>query len=93
MSLQLPMLVLVLLTTVGCATAGYIPPGPQYRCPTHVSLLQPCTCDSESDQGITVSCQNANLATMSVGLNNLATFKLPIEKLTLYRCNIGECVL
>lgn len=81
---------LVVVWCLGIVSAEYIPPGPRYRCPQHKSLILPCTCDTESDQGITVSCQNTNLAAMSVGLNNLATFKLPIEKLTLYKCNIGK---
>ena len=40
--------------------------------------------------GIEVLCENTNLASMSIGLNNLATFKLPIEKLTISKCNIGK---
>ncbi|CAG9858326.1 unnamed protein product [Phyllotreta striolata] len=68
----------------------YIPPGPKYRCPKDKLLLHPCTCDIESDNGIYVSCNNTNLASMSIGLNNLATFDLPIEKLTIYKCSIGR---
>lgn len=68
----------------------YIPPGPAFRCPKDKYLLHPCSCDIESDVGITVSCNNTNLASMSVALNNLAAFKLPIEKLTIYKCHIGE---
>lgn len=68
----------------------YIPPGPFYRCPKEKLLLHPCTCDIESDNGITVSCNNTNIASMSIALNNLATFRIPIEKLTIYKCNIGK---
>lgn len=80
----------VLLHSPIPCNSGYIAPGPEYRCPSHTMLLSPCTCDSESDEGITVSCKNTNLASMSVGLNNLATFKLPIQRLTLYHCNFGK---
>ncbi|XP_063905507.1 protein artichoke isoform X1 [Zophobas morio] len=72
------------------ASAGYIPPGPLYRCPEEYLLLHPCTCDIESDQGIYVSCNNTNLASMSVALNNLAAFKLPIERLTIYKSHIAR---
>ncbi|KAJ8983100.1 hypothetical protein NQ317_001843 [Molorchus minor] len=70
--------------------AGYVPPGPLYRCPKEKLLLHPCTCDVESDEGISVSCNNTNLASMSIGLNNLATFKLPVEELLIYKCHIGR---
>ncbi|XP_018576955.1 protein artichoke [Anoplophora glabripennis] len=70
--------------------AEYIPPGPQYRCPKEKLLLHPCSCDIESDEGITVSCNNTNLASMSIALNNLATFRLPIQKLTIYKCHIAK---
>lgn len=80
-------LVCLLMVPILCE---YIPPGPFYRCPKEHLLLHPCTCDKESDNGITVSCNNTNLASMSIALNNLATFRIPIEKLTLYKCNIGK---
>lgn len=68
----------------------YIPPGPLYRCPKEILLIHPCTCDIESDNGITVSCNNTNLASMSIALNNLATFRIPIEKLTIKKSNFGK---
>lgn len=85
--------VLLMALLQGYAKSEYIPPGPRYRCPKDIYYLSPCTCDQESDVGIMVSCKNTNLAKMSVGLNNLAEFKLPIEKLTLYKCNIGKYLL
>ncbi|KAH1014820.1 hypothetical protein HUJ05_012645 [Dendroctonus ponderosae] len=63
--------------------AEYIPPGPLYRCPKEKLLLHPCSCDVESDQGLWISCNNTNIASMSLALNNLATFELPIETLTI----------
>ncbi|GJQ76084.1 hypothetical protein Trydic_g1836 [Trypoxylus dichotomus] len=79
-----------LTVILGLAVAEYIPPGPKYRCPKELLLLHPCKCESESDVGITVLCENTNLASMSVGLNNLATFKLPIERLTISKCHISR---
>jgi hypothetical protein len=90
---KIPRIILSLLASVALwdlASGGYIPPGPLYRCPKESLLLHPCTCDIESDQGIYVSCNNTNLASMSVALNNLATFRIPIERLTIYRGNIGK---
>lgn len=88
------MLKLVLLfgVVVFSANGEYVPPGPLFRCPKEFLLLHPCTCDVETDQGLFVSCNNTNLASMSVALNNLATFQLPIEKLTIFKCHIGMLV-
>lgn len=55
-----------------------------------LKLLYPCTCDKSSDSGLYVSCKNAGLATLSVGLENLAALKSPIEELVLSDCTIGE---
>ncbi|XP_048523505.1 protein artichoke [Dendroctonus ponderosae] len=70
--------------------AEYIPPGPLYRCPKEKLLLHPCSCDVESDQGLWISCNNTNIASMSLALNNLATFELPIETLTIKSCHIAR---
>lgn len=72
------------------SNGGYIPPGPRYRCPEQYQLLHPCKCISETDAGISIWCENSNLASLSIGLNNLATFRIPIEKLTLHECKIGK---
>lgn len=72
------------------ATGEYIPPGPAYRCPTDRRLLYPCKCGGESDVGVAITCSNTNLASMSVAFNNLATFSLPIERLTISDCHIGR---
>ncbi|XP_044746672.1 chaoptin [Coccinella septempunctata] len=66
---------------------GYIPPGPKYRCPKEGLLLHPCWCTKESDDGLEVACNNTNLASMSVALNNLATYDIPIERLSIHRCH------
>ncbi|XP_050295565.1 toll-like receptor 3 [Anthonomus grandis grandis] len=86
----LTLLTLTLLYTMPYLEAEYIPPGPLYRCPKEKLLLHPCTCDIESDQGIYVSCNNTNIASMSLALNNLATFELPVEVLTIKSCNIAR---
>lgn len=81
---------LVLTSILALIKCEYIPPGPKYRCPKEHLLLHPCKCDTESDVGVTVRCENTNLASMSVGLSNLATFRLPIEKLTISNCHICQ---
>lgn len=78
------------LYMISCTYGIYIPPGPRYRCPEQHQLLYPCKCTSETDDGITVWCENSNIASLSIGLNNLATFKLPIEELTLKKCKFGK---
>ncbi|XP_030759456.1 protein artichoke [Sitophilus oryzae] len=80
----------ILLTVLRNIQGAYVPPGPQYACPKEKLLLHPCSCDIESDQGIYVSCNNTNLASMSLALNNLATFQLPIERLTLNTCHVAR---
>ncbi|KAH8232998.1 hypothetical protein KR026_002902 [Drosophila bipectinata] len=49
------------------------------------NALYPCVCEKGSDDGLYVRCENANLATLAVALQNLASFQLPIEELTIYR--------
>lgn len=90
--LQFSTSILLMLTFCRLLHGEYIPPGPLYRCPKEKLLFHPCTCDIESDQGISVSCNNTNLASMSLALNNLATFELPIETLTIKSCHIGRLV-
>lgn len=70
--------------------AEYIPPGPAFQCPKKKALLFPCVCTASGDRGIRVLCENSNLASLSVGLKNLAEEKLQVEELTISRCDIGE---
>lgn len=44
-------------------------------------LIQPCKCLKESDVGVTIFCENTNLASLSISLGNLAVEKIPIEEL------------
>ncbi|CAH1183023.1 unnamed protein product [Ceutorhynchus assimilis] len=81
---------LVLLFVCQQALGGYVPPGPLYRCPEEPLLLHPCTCDQETDQGLWISCNNTNIASMSLALNNLATFEIPIENLLVNSCRMGR---
>ncbi|XP_063228922.1 chaoptin [Bacillus rossius redtenbacheri] len=79
-----------LLAAVQLVAGEYIPPGPRYRCPDKPLLLYPCKCIRSGDEGIGVLCENTNLASVSVGLANLASLKLPIHDLTFYKCNMGK---
>jgi len=51
--------------------------------------LYPCECVKGSDNGLYIRCENTNLATLSVALQNLASFGMPIEELTIYRGHFG----
>lgn len=87
---------LTLLWVTTLVFAKYIPPGPKYRCPKEPLLIHPCQCVKETDNGVYVKCENTNIASISVGLNNLATFLLPIEELTINRCKMstyGHCYI
>lgn len=74
-------------------SAEYIPPGPAYPCPkdAQTQLLYPCTCENGTDAGLHVRCENVGLAVLSVGLGNIAGLGLPIERLELRECKIGQC--
>lgn len=57
-------------------------------------MIFPCVCTKESDAGISVRCENTNLASMSVGFNNLVQYGSPIEDLTINKCHMSmlyEC--
>ncbi|KAJ4443851.1 hypothetical protein ANN_05638 [Periplaneta americana] len=79
------MLLLLLVPTL--VLSGYVPPGPLYRCPDKPLLLYPCECVSGSDVGLNVLCENSNLASLSVGLANLASLDAPVERLVLSKCH------
>lgn len=73
----------------------YNEPGPKYRCPKTGSLsetaLHPCRCVAESDFGLALHCENSNLATLSVGLSNVASLgDVVVDNLTISSCNIGK---
>ncbi|OXU29844.1 hypothetical protein TSAR_010372 [Trichomalopsis sarcophagae] len=85
------MLLLTLL--LGCflsALGGYIPPGPRYNCPKEIAYIHPCICTRGSDQGLYIECENTNLATLSLAFLNLGNEGIPIEELTIYKCNIAR---
>ncbi|XP_045457694.1 chaoptin [Melitaea cinxia] len=70
----------------------YIPPGPVYPCPkeTDNALLFPCICQKGTDEGLHIKCENTGLAVMSVGLGNIASLGLPIERLEIKECKISH---
>ncbi|EDW72313.2 uncharacterized protein Dwil_GK20783 [Drosophila willistoni] len=87
---QLRMRTLILLQFCFCAVAvgKYVYGEPKYLCPKKPQVLFPCVCTKGSDQGLYVRCENANLATLSVALQNLAALNMPVEELTIYKANI-----
>lgn len=52
-------------------------------------MIFPCECTKESDAGISVRCENTNLASLSIGFNNLVQHNSPIEELTIKKCHMG----
>lgn len=87
--------VFVWILYVHCINGEYIEPGPKYRCPNKESLseltLHPCRCVSDSDFGLALHCENSNLATLSVGLSNVASLgDVVIDNLTISSCKIGK---
>jgi len=85
----------VLIILLYCTNGEYIEPGPIYRCPKTGSLselaLHPCRCVAESDYGLALHCENSNLATLSVGLSNVASLgDIVVDNLTISSCNIGK---
>ncbi|GFS47362.1 hypothetical protein TNIN_271291 [Trichonephila inaurata madagascariensis] len=44
---------------------------PHIFCPVNRLFTYPCTCEKGSTEGLTVHCENANLAMMSLGLGNI----------------------
>lgn len=86
--------VLILYVQIIC-NGEYIEPGPKYTCPKKGSLpevaLHPCRCVADSDFGLALHCENSNLATLSVGLSNVASLSdVVVDNLTISSCNIGN---
>lgn len=59
-------------------------------CFSRVKLIYPCVCLKGSDVGIYVTCNNTNLATLSVGLEILSSLDIPIEHLIINKGNFGK---
>lgn len=81
---------LISATICTSAYSEYIPPGPKYQCPKNKAQLFPCECVEPGDRGVSIVCENTNLASLSVGLKNLANENLFVEKLNISRCNLGK---
>ncbi|KAI5638062.1 leucine rich repeat domain-containing protein [Phthorimaea operculella] len=82
--------IFILLALLSFVNPEYIPEGPLYPCPkpTDSSLLYPCVCEKGSDAGLYIRCENSGLATLSVGIGNIAGMGLPVERLSLKECKI-----
>ncbi|XP_026490649.2 toll-like receptor 7 [Vanessa tameamea] len=82
----------MLATILPNLNSEYIPPGPVYPCPKESDnqLLFPCVCQKGTDAGLHIKCENTGLAVMSVGLGNIASLGLPIERLELKECKISH---
>ncbi|XP_075166758.1 insulin like growth factor binding protein acid labile subunit convoluted [Haematobia irritans] len=76
-------LALILLSITHRGNSEYVYGEPKYKCPSRPKLIYPCECYNNTDIGIYVRCDNTNLATLSVAMQNLAALELPIEELTI----------
>ncbi|XP_073844733.1 insulin like growth factor binding protein acid labile subunit convoluted [Musca autumnalis] len=74
---------LILLTISHQVNSVYVYGEPKYKCPARPKLIFPCVCYNNTDIGIYVRCDNTNLATLSVAMQNLAALELPVEELTI----------
>ncbi|XP_023162502.2 chaoptin [Drosophila hydei] len=83
--LRLRPIVLLLLQLFALVSSEYVYGEPKFKCPKKPQVLYPCLCVNGSDAGIFVRCENTNLATLSVALQNLASLQLPVEELTIYK--------
>ncbi|ODN04661.1 Insulin-like growth factor-binding protein complex acid labile subunit [Orchesella cincta] len=66
--------------------AGYIPPGPKYKCPDR-NLIWPCVCPSTSDDGLTLKCEEVSMATLAAAMAYARTTVTPIESLQIFNLN------
>ncbi|XP_039433042.1 chaoptin-like [Culex pipiens pallens] len=78
----------IFLSVLLQASAEYIPPGPKYKCPEKTKQIYPCVCTKGTDDGIYVTCEKSNLASLSVAFINLASLNIPVEELQMKRCKI-----
>ncbi|XP_059226145.1 protein artichoke [Stomoxys calcitrans] len=79
--LALSSVALILLSITHEVKSEYVYGEPKYKCPSRPKLIYPCVCFNNTDIGIYVRCDNTNLATLSVALQNLAALDIPIEEL------------
>ncbi|KAI8126994.1 hypothetical protein FF38_08671 [Lucilia cuprina] len=86
-SVTLRSLLLFVLSFTTFTEAVYVYGEPKYKCPAKPKLIYPCQCLKGSDIGIYVTCDNTNLATLSVAMLNLAALQLPVEHLTINKAN------
>ncbi|XP_034477400.1 toll-like receptor 3 [Drosophila innubila] len=83
--LRLRTVILLLLQLFALVSTEYVYGEPEYKCPKKPQVLYPCLCVKGSDDGLFVRCENTNLATLAVALQNLASLELPVEELTIYK--------
>ena len=54
------------------------------------AVIFPCVCTNGTDVGLYVRCENVNLATLSVAVQNLAGLNVPVEHLTIFKGHFGK---
>lgn len=51
--------------------------------------IHPCKCIKATALGLTIECENTNLASLSVALANIAELEAPLENLLIDKSNFG----
>ena len=75
----------VFLTLFLGAWGQWVDPPPKYDCPKR--NLYPCRCLKGSEEGVYITCNNTNIASLAVGLRHVRTL---IHTLTIEDCNIEK---
>lgn len=68
-----------------CCCINSIHSNEEYKCPKNQFYLYPCRCTANGYSGIDLQCNNSNLATISLALDNVKT---PINHLIIIDSNI-----
>lgn len=53
------------------------------KCPDGLQKILPCYCVSRKDYKLVIECESSNLASLSLGLNNLASLEYLVDKVTI----------
>lgn len=81
MMTSLAIITAILLYNISVASGN----DPKFTCPENTPYFYPCLCKGGGQEGIFITCENTNLASIALGLANI---RLPIEELRLYKCNM-----
>lgn len=55
--------------------------------------IYPCVCDQGTDEGLHISCNDTNLAALSVSIQTIANLDTKVESLSIHNGLIGEFLI